>query len=337
MHYATSSKRKNLLVTGGAGFIGSAFIRYGLAHVPACARIVNLDLLTYAANRAALSPVEEGARYRFVQGDICDEALIAQLCREEEIDAIVHFAAESHVDRSIADPKAFYRTNVEGTLALLEATRTRKGMHFHQVSTDEVYGTLQLGSPPFSEESPYRPNSPYAASKAAADHFVRAYGHTYDLSYTLSHCTNNYGPYQHAEKFIPRMIASCVHGEPLPIYGTGRNVRDWIFVDDHVAALWMIVQRGERGQVYDIGGGCEIDNLTLAHAIIECVAQMTGESPEPLRAKIRHVPDRPGHDLRYAICGQKMAEAFGWKPEYDLAAGLKKTVQWYLQHSECLT
>ncbi len=235
---------KRLLVTGGAGFIGSAFIRYGLKQGIGCEKIVNLDLLTYAADLRNLASVENDPRYLFVQGNICDEALVEKICVEMGIDAIVHFAAESHVDRSISGPRAFYETNVGGTIALLEVVRRHPQIHFHHISTDEVYGSL-ASEGVFSEDSPYRPNSPYAASKAASDHFVRAYAHTYGISTTLSHCTNNYGPGQHVEKFIPRMIYGCYHRQPLPLYGSGANVRDWIFVDDHSEAVWTILEKGE--------------------------------------------------------------------------------------------
>lgn len=329
-------KYKRFLVTGGAGFIGSSFIRYGLKHIDHCEKIVNLDALTYAADLKNLSSVEADPRYLFVQGDIRDEALVEKLCVEHEIDAIVHFAAESHVDRSIMGPRAFFETNVGGTLSLLEVVRRQRHIHFHHISTDEVYGTLTHEGL-FSENSPYRPNSPYAASKAASDHFVRAYAHTYGLSTSISHCTNNYGPCQNVEKFIPRMIAGCMHKKPLPLYGEGINVRDWIFVDDHSEAVWQILEKGEPGQVYDIGGECERKNIDLLQTIIREFSSLKEEDPKDLMSLITFVSDRPGHDLRYAIDCSKLKTEIGWRPLHDLSAGIRKTVAWYLENPERLT
>ncbi|MBI2811698.1 MAG: dTDP-glucose 4,6-dehydratase [Candidatus Melainabacteria bacterium] len=326
---------KNFLVTGGAGFIGSAFIRFGLKHVPQCEKIINLDLLTYAADLGNLASVEGDERYVFVQGDIRDEALVEKLCVEHEIDAIVHFAAESHVDRSILGPRAFYETNVGGTLSLLEVVRRQRHIHFHHISTDEVYGTLAQDGL-FNEESACRPNSPYSASKAAADHFVRAYAHTYGLSTTVSHCTNNYGPGQNVEKFIPRMIASCLHKQPLTLYGEGINVRDWIFVDDHSEAVWTILEKGEQGQIYDIGGECERRNIDLLHTIIQEYAALKNENLADLKALITFISDRPGHDLRYGIDCSKIKQELGWRPLHDLSSGLRKTIAWYLENLERL-
>jgi len=326
---------KKILVTGGAGFIGSAFIRYGLQYIPSCEKIVNLDLLTYAADLSNLTSVAEDPRYFFVQGNICDEALVEKLCIEHAIDAIVHFAAESHVDRSIAGPRAFFETNVGGTLALLEVVRRHPHIHFHHISTDEVYGTLaEEGF--FTEASPYRPNSPYSASKAASDHFVRAYAHTYGISTSISHCTNNYGPGQHVEKFIPRMIAGCFHRKPLPIYGSGVHVRDWIFVDDHSAAVWQILNRGKRGEVYDIGGDCEQKNIDLLYLLIETFSHLQGEDPEELKKLLQFVADRPGHDFRYAINCRKLKQEMEWAPKHTLSQGLEKTITWYLENQERL-
>lgn len=326
---------KRLLVTGGAGFIGSSFIRRGLLHVLGCERIVNLDALTYAADLRNLSSVESDPRYLFVQGDIRDEALVEKLCIEHEIDAIVHFAAESHVDRSILEPRAFYETNVGGTLALLEVVRLQNHIHFHHISTDEVYGSLEEGDV-FRENSPYLPNSPYAASKAASDHFVRSYSHTYGLSTTISHCTNNYGPCQNVEKFIPRLIYGCYHKTSLPVYGEGVNVRDWIFVDDHSDAVWSILQKGKKGQVYAIGGQCERKNIDLLHEIVARFAALNKEDPKDLQALIAFVPDRPGHDLRYAIDASKIQKELGWHPVHDLSSGIAKTIAWYLENPERL-
>ncbi len=322
-----------ILVTGGAGFIGSAFIRFGLKHVPKVTRIVNVDLLTYAADLRSLSIAELDPRYLFVKGDICDEDLIEKLCLEEKIDAIVHFAAETHVDKSIHDPKAFCQTNIYGTLALLEVVRKNPSIHFHHISTDEVYGSLPEEGH-FTESSAYHPNSPYAASKAASDHFVKAYAHTYELSTTLSHCTNNYGPCQHSEKFIPRMISGLIHKTPLCIYGKGVNVRDWIFVDDHAKAVWMILEKGKIGESYDIGGECEKSNLQVVQALIAIFSEICQTDPEHLHPLITFVKDRPGHDFRYAIDTGKMQKEFHWRPMHDFSSGLKKTLDWYLKNRE---
>lgn len=320
---------RRILVTGGAGFIGSSFIRYGLKKISWCERIVNLDLLTYAADLNNLSEVAEEPRYRFVHGDIRDSALVEQLCIEEEISAIVHFAAESHVDRSITAPLAFYETNVGGTVALLDVVRRHPHIHFHHISTDEVYGALSFEGQ-FSENSPYRPNSPYAASKAASDHFVRAYAHTYGLFTTLSHCTNNYGPCQNGEKFIPTIIHCCLQAREIPLYGSGEQVRDWIFVDDHSEAVFQILERGKSSEVYDIGGECELSNRALIALIIDQLAKETGAPLDKYRSLIRFVADRPGHDFRYAIDCTKIKETLGWRPRHDLHAGLQKTLSWYL-------
>ena len=331
MHYPL----KRFLVTGGAGFIGSSFIRYGLAQIPQCEKIINLDLLTYAADLRNLSSVAADPRYLFVQGDICDETLVERLCTDHQIDAIVHFAAESHVDRSILGPRAFYETNVGGTLSLLEVARRHPRIHFHHISTDEVYGTLaQDGA--FSENSPYKPNSPYSASKAASDHFVRAYTHTYGLSTTISHCTNNYGPCQNVEKFIPRMISGCFHKQPLPVYGKGINVRDWIFVDDHSAAVWTILKQATPGEVYDIGGECERRNIDLLHCLVHEFAALKNHDPNELLSLVTHIDDRPGHDFRYAIDCGKIKRELHWKPVHDLSSGLRQTIAWYLENPERL-
>lgn len=322
---------KRLLVTGGAGFIGSAFIRYGLSAFPLIEKIVNLDLLTYAGSEKNMESFSSDPKHFFVRGDINDRALVTKLCQEFEIEAIVHFAAESHVDRSIEDPLSFLETNVCGTFNLLEVVRKMPHIHFHHVSTDEVYGSLDSGL--FHEMSPYRPNSPYSASKAASDHFVRAWAHTYQLSTTLSHCSNNYGPYQHSEKFIPTILESCLQGRSIPIYGQGINVRDWLFVDDHANGLWTILEKGEKGGVYDIGGQTELTNLEMVHVIIEILARMSGKDPVEYQELITFVPDRPGHDLRYAIDCRKIKESLGWTPDHDLPQGLEKTIQWFLHEN----
>jgi dTDP-glucose 4,6-dehydratase len=326
---------KRILVTGGAGFIGSSFIRYVIKRVPCCQKIVNLDVLTYAADLRNLASLETDSRYFFVKGDIRDEPLVEKICIEHQIDAIVHFAAESHVDRSILGPRPFYETNVGGTLSLLEVVRRQRHIHFHHISTDEVYGSLPHEGA-FNENSAYLPNSPYAASKAASDHFVRAYAHTYGLSTTISHCTNNYGPCQNVEKFIPRMIYGCYYKKQLPVYGDGVNVRDWIFVDDHSEAIWAILEKGNKGEVYDIGGGCERKNIDLLHAIIGEFAQLKEEDPQDLASLIAFVPDRPAHDLRYAIDCRKVKEELGWRPLHDISSGLAKTIAWYLENLERL-
>jgi dTDP-glucose 4,6-dehydratase len=322
---------KRLLVTGGAGFIGSAFIRYGLHHLP-IERIINLDLLTYAGSEKNINLTDP--RYHFVKGNILDRPLVKKLCQEFSIEAIVHFAAESHVDRSIEGPINFLKTNVDGTFHLLEVVREIPHVHFHHVSTDEVYGSITEGF--FTENSPYRPNSPYSASKAASDHFVRAWSHTYGLSTTLSHCTNNYGPCQYPEKFIPLMISHCLHGKPLPVYGQGINVRDWLYVEDHVEALWLILNKGKKDEIYDIGGETEMRNIDLLHCLIEILAKQTNQDPKIYQQLITFVTDRPGHDFRYAIDCSKIKQELGWQQRHTLLQGLEKTVQWYLyENSMC--
>lgn len=322
---------KKLLVTGGAGFIGSAFIRKVLAKGSCYEKIVNVDLLTYAASLDAVASVENDPRYTFVQGDICNERLIETLCVEHAIDTIVHFAAESHVDRSISAPRAFFETNVRGTFALLEVVRRLPHIHFHHVSTDEVYGSLGIEGC-FDETSPYAPNSPYAASKAASDHFVRAYAHTYGLSTTLSHSTNNYGPFQNREKFLPCMILNCLEKNPLPIYGEGINMRDWIHVDDHIDALELILQKGKPGNVYGIGSGNGVKNIDLLFLLIQEVSCLLKEDPESFRSLISFVADRPGHDFRYAIDASKIKKELEWTPKYSLIEGLKNTSLWYFSN-----
>ena len=319
---------KHLLVTGGAGFIGSAFVRYLIHHVPQVQKIVNLDLLTYAGSLAHLSSVEKDPRYLFVKGDILNGPLLEELIRKHDIEAIVHFAAESHVDRSIENPRLFYKTNVEGTLSLLDVVCRFPKIHFHHVSTDEVYGSLAEGE--FFEHSPYQPNSPYAASKAASDHFVRAYARTYGISVTVSHSSNNYGPHQYVEKFIPRMIYGCIKKEPLPLYGQGLNQRDWLFVEDHAEAIWMIVQKAPAGQTYNIGGRFEARNIDLLQLIIERFAKIKGENPKKYQSLITFVKDRPGHDFRYALNCEKVEKELGWKPKHPFDQGIDKTIQWYL-------
>ena len=320
---------KNILVTGGAGFIGSALIRYGLKELN-IKTIVNLDALTYAANLYNLSSVENDPRYHFVHGDICNETLVYEICKQHKIEAIIHCAAESHVDRSIASPKAFLDTNIYGTFCLLEVVKKLPHIHFHHISTDEVYGSVEEGL--FDENSLYRPNSPYAASKAASDHLVRAWSHTFDLSVTLSHCTNNYGPYQHEEKFIPRMILNCLNKKPLTIYGTGYNVRDWIYVDDHAEAVWTILDKGTSSEIYDIGGECEKKNLDVLDEIISCVSHLTGETKSNLLSLVTFVSDRQGHDFRYAINCTKIKKELSWSPAHSFSEALNETVAWYIDN-----
>ncbi len=319
-----------LLVTGGAGFIGSAFIRYLLRSGHFKGTIVNLDLLSYAGSLENLDGFMEHPRHRFIQGDILNQPLVEKLLLECEIDAVVHFAAETHVDRSIASALPFIETNVKGTLSLLEAVRKMAQVHFHHISTDEVYGSLgESGA--FNEHSPYRPNSPYSASKAASDHLVRAFSHTYNLSTTISHCSNNYGPCQYPEKFIPLMILNCLKGKSLPVYGHGANVRDWLYVDDHAEAIWSILQFGKKGQTYDIGGQAEMQNLELLHLLIELLSIETKKEASSFHSLIRFVSDRSGHDFRYAIDISKIQREIGWRPRTTLKNGLQRTIRWYLK------
>ncbi|MDE3045910.1 MAG: dTDP-glucose 4,6-dehydratase [Verrucomicrobiota bacterium] len=320
----------NLFVTGGCGFIGSAFIRY-LLRSSFPGRIVNYDKLTYAANTHSLNGFQEHPRYRFIQGDINNTELVERLCLDHEIDAIVHFAAETHVDRSIASALPFIETNVKGTLSLLEVVRRNPHIHFHHISTDEVYGALSKNDPPFRETSPYHPNSPYSASKAASDHLVRAYATTYGISTTLSHCSNNYGPWQHPEKFIPLMLTNCLQNKALPVYGRGEQIRDWLYVDDHVEAILAILERGKVGETYDIGGNTEKTNLQLLDLLIEQLATATHENPLHYHQLLRFVTDRPGHDFRYAIDTSKIHSELGWQPKTSLRQGLQRTIQWLLK------
>ncbi len=317
---------KRILVTGGAGFIGSAFIRYGLRHFSGLEKIVNLDLLTYAGHEKNMEAFLHEPRHIFVRGDIRDRPLVKNLCKKHGIEAILHCAAESHVDRSIQDPAIFLESNVRGTFELLEAARDAN-LHFHHVSTDEVYGSLKSGF--FNEFSSYQPNSPYAASKAASDHFVRAWGKTYGLSTTISHCSNNYGPCQHVEKFIPQMIHNCLKGMPLPVYGEGINIRDWLYVEDHAEALWLILDKGLSGEVYAIGGETQMRNIDLLHCLIDRFATRLSQDPASLRQLITFVKDRPGHDFRYAIDCSKIKKELGWTQRHTLEEGLEKTIAWY--------
>jgi len=330
-----------LLVTGGAGFIGSNFVLSTLA--AAGEPVVNLDKLTYAGNLANLDALRGDARHVFVKGDICDRALVRQLFERHRPRAVLHLAAESHVDRSIEGPAEFVQTNVVGTFALLEEARAywlslaapeRAAFRFLHVSTDEVYGSLGPDDPAFSETTPYAPNSPYSASKAASDHLVRAYWHTYGLPTLTTHCSNNYGPHQFPEKLIPLMIHQALAGKPLPVYGDGQNVRDWLFVLDHCAALRAVLERGRPGEAYNIGGGAEMANIDLVKtlcALLDDARPRTGGSYAEL---ITFVKDRPGHDRRYAIDARKIGRELGWRPQESFTSGMRKTVRWYLERRE---
>jgi dTDP-glucose 4,6-dehydratase len=330
-----------ILVTGGAGFIGSNFVLTWLK--AGGAAVVNLDLLTYAGNAANLASVEADPRYTFVHGDICNAELVGLLLRKCRPRAIVHFAAESHVDRSIVSPEAFIRTNVMGTFTLLEQARAyraeldepgRRAFRFLHVSTDEVYGTLGPNDPAFSETTPYAPNSPYAASKAGSDHLARAYFHTYGLPVLTTNCSNNYGPFQFPEKLIPLMILNALEGKPLPVYGDGKNVRDWLFVEDHCAAIRKVLECGRPGETYNVGGNSERANIDVVTAICDLVDEMRPQAgAAPRRGLITYVQDRPGHDRRYAIDASKITRELGWTPAEQFETGLRKTVEWYLENS----
>ena len=344
-----------LLVTGGAGFIGANFVHYWCGKHPG-QRIVVLDALTYAGNAASLEAVSGSKDYRFIHGDICDQELVRRLLLEEQLDTIVHFAAESHVDRSIHEPDAFIQTNVVGTHSLLRAARevwlngdTAPPTHrFHHVSTDEVYGTLGAEDPAFVEDSPYAPNSPYAASKAASDHLVRAYHHTYGLQVTTSNCSNNYGPYQFPEKLIPLMIVNALAGEALPVYGDGSNIRDWLYVADHCAGIERVLTQGKVGQTYNFGGNNEWSNIDIVRKICDSLDRMFADDPEladrfphappakgsKTQSLIRFVKDRPGHDWRYAIDASKAKTELNYQPEESFSSGLEKTLRWMLSNEE---
>jgi dTDP-glucose 4,6-dehydratase len=336
----------NLLVTGGCGFIGSNFIRQRLldpdpSHV---SRLVNLDLLTYAGNPANLSEIASDPRYTFVHGDIGDEALVFRLLVEHQIDLILNFAAESHVDRSIDSPEPFVQTNVVGTLRLLNAARKfwrdlpeprRSLFRFLHVSTDEVYGTLSPTDPPFTEETPFAPNSPYAASKAASDHLVRASFHTYGLPVLTTNCSNNYGPFHFPEKLIPLVILNALEGKALPVYGDGLQVRDWLYVEDHTSALWLVARQGRIGETYNVGGLNEKPNIEIVQTICGLLDLRSPRADgRSYLEQITHVADRPGHDRRYAIDCSKLQKELGWAPQESFATGIAKTVDWYLSHRD---
>jgi dTDP-glucose 4,6-dehydratase len=326
----------HLLITGGAGFIGSNFARYWCDRHPED-HVVVVDALTYAGNRANIADLEQQNQLTFVQGNICDRPLIDRLLREHEIDTVAHFAAESHVDRSILGPEAFIQTNVVGTFTLLEAFRShyanqQQGRFLH-VSTDEVYGSLGPEDPAFSETTAYAPNSPYSASKAGSDHLVRSYFHTYGLPTLITNCSNNYGPYHFPEKLIPLMCINILLGKALPVYGDGQNVRDWLYVEDHCSALDTVISKGQPGQTYNIGGNNEVKNLDLVHLLCRLMDEMAPQLPvRPSQELITFVRDRPGHDRRYAIDATKIKTELGWQPSVTVEEGLRRTVDWYLSH-----
>ena len=344
----TAALRRHVLVTGGSGFIGSNFIRYMLTEADFEGIVVNLDKLTYAGNPHNLEDIAgtyEGNRYFFHHGDICDKPAVEALFQKYNIDTVVHFAAESHVDRSILGPGEFIRTNIEGTFTLLEVARQHmndgRAIHFHHVSTDEVFGSLGPGGY-FYEHTPYDPHSPYSASKASSDHLVRAYFHTYGLPVTVSNCSNNYGPFQFPEKLIPLMILNALEGKNLPVYGDGTNVRDWLYVWDHCVAIWLVIERGKIGATYNIGGENEYTNIEIVQRICASLEDKRPADRNPNLSPmdgtsnyidlITFVKDRPGHDLRYAIKADKMNEELNWRPAVNFPSGLDKTVSWYLDN-----
>ena len=334
---------KKMLVTGGAGFIGSNFVRFVLREEHDL-EIINLDSLTYAGSLENLKDLPDPERHIFIQGDICNRSLVDDLLNRYSIDTVVHFAAETHVDRSILGPEQFIQTNIVGTYTLLEAVRDYwlvkealpvENVRFHHISTDEVYGTLEPDDPHFLETTPYAPSSPYSASKAASDHLVRAYDLTYGLPSTITNCSNNYGPYQFPEKLIPLMIMNAMGGYPLPIYGDGQQIRDWLFVEDHCDAILTVLRWGTPGETYNVGGDNQPTNLTVVNTLCEIMDECLPESAYvPHEELIRYVTDRPGHDRRYAMGIKKIRDELGWQPVQSLETGLLKTVEWYLNHPE---
>ena len=327
--------------TGGAGFIGSNFVRHWCQNYPED-RVIVLDALTYAGNRANIADLEATANLKFIQGNICDRALVDEILTTENINTIAHFAAESHVDRSILEPGAFIQTNVVGTFTLLEAFRQRWQMQeqknnyrFLHVSTDEVYGSLELDDPAFTETTPYTPNSPYSASKAGSDHLARAYYHTYGMPTMITNCSNNYGAYHFPEKLIPLICINILLGKALPVYGDGQNIRDWLYVEDHCRALDTVIHQGEPGQTYNIGGNNEVKNIDLVHLLCQLMDELATDLPvKPSKELITFVKDRPGHDRRYAIDASKIKHELGWTPQVTVEEGLRKTVQWYLKNQD---
>jgi len=336
----------SLLITGGAGFIGANFVNYWVRKYPDH-RVVILDALTYAGNKANIIELEKHPMLHFVHGDIRDYNLVLNLLRDHQVKTIVHFAAESHVDRSIHGPDAFVDTNIIGTHTLLKAAKAawldssfsepnsqNDLCRFHHISTDEVYGSLEQGEPGFSEKTAYAPNSPYAASKAGSDFLVRAYYKTYGLPMTISNCSNNYGPYQHPEKLIPLLILNCIEGKPLPIYGDGLNIRDWLYVEDHCRGIDLILKKGRIGETYNIGGNCEKTNLEVVNNVCTILEELRPLDHQPHTALITHIKDRPGHDRRYAIDASKITSELAFTPAESFESGVRKTVKWYLKNLE---
>ncbi|HQO39448.1 MAG TPA: dTDP-glucose 4,6-dehydratase, partial [Spirochaetota bacterium] len=336
-------KLENFLVTGGAGFIGSNFIRYVFNSTDFKGKLINFDKLTYAGNAESLADIDKafgGSRYFFVHGDICIKDDVDAALKKYDIDTIIHFAAESHVDRSIHGPAEFMNTNIMGTFNLLESARSawsgRSDVLFHHVSTDEVYGSLgDTGY--FFETTPYNPRSPYSASKASSDHIVMAYNHTYGLPVTMTNCSNNYGPYQFPEKLIPVMIMNIKDGKKLPVYGDGKNVRDWLYVDDHNSAVWAVVNKGRNGETYNIGGENEWENIKLVNVLCEKMAARLGKEKDHFKSLIDYVKDRPGHDRRYAINCDKLKKELGWKQAFDFDRGLDLTIDWFLSNDQWIS
>ena len=338
---AIENQARSIVITGGAGFIGSNFVHHWCENYPED-RVIVLDALTYAGNLHNLATLKDRNNLRFLQGDICDRALVDELFASENIDTVAHFAAESHVDRSILGPGAFVQTNVVGTFTLLESFRQHwlsnhqpDNYRFLHVSTDEVYGSLGLDDPAFTETTPYAPNSPYSASKAGSDHLARAYFHTYGMPTIITNCSNNYGSYHFPEKLIPLMCINILLGKPLPVYGDGQNVRDWLYVRDHCQALDTVIHKGKAGETYNIGGNNEVKNIDLVRMLCDLMDELAPDLPvKPAQNLITFVKDRPGHDRRYAIDATKIRTELGWQPEETVEGGLRKTIQWYLDHRD---
>lgn len=338
---AIENQARSIVITGGAGFIGSNFVHHWCENYPED-RVIVLDALTYAGNLNNLGTLKDRKNFRFLQGDICDRALVDELFASENIDTVAHFAAESHVDRSILGPGAFVQTNVVGTFTLLESFRQHwlsnhqpDNYRFLHVSTDEVYGSLGVDDPAFTETTPYAPNSPYSASKAGSDHLARAYFHTYGMPTIITNCSNNYGSYHFPEKLIPLMCINILLGKPLPVYGDGQNVRDWLYVRDHCQALDTVIHKGKAGETYNIGGNNEVKNIDLVRMLCELMDELAPDLPvKPAQNLITFVKDRPGHDRRYAIDASKIRTELGWQPQETVEGGLRKTIQWYLDHRD---